>query len=368
MKKLLITILCFFMILSGCTANKEDNSVSYSDENIEEQFNDLSDKELQTYIDNAIYSELVDTLDEDEFYVEEVNTSYVSKEYLEEVEYNSKSNIFFGYSLKDLENEFIDTKYVFSLSEKGETTVEELEVIDNNVSNTILKNIAIGSGVILISVTVAVVTKNPALSVNAGKSVKIIFTASSMGAKAGAMMASQSSAIGGTVAFIAEALRTNDLSKATQQGLLAASEGFKFGAIFGTVKGIADGIKVVGNTKYFAEGTIQAQKYPEGVEFTDGPEGLKYPRFESYAKATAKFDLPTVKDATNHTGLSGNYYWDSKLANLQCGFNETPEGYVWHHVEDMQTMILIPKDLHNVALGGMSHKGGASLITEFLGI
>jgi hypothetical protein len=32
----------------------------------------------------------------------------------------------------------------------------------------------------------------------------------------------------------------------------------------------------------------------------------------------------------------------------------------WHHKEDMQTMQLVPKDVHNVARGGLSHTGGAS--------
>lgn len=48
--------------------------------------------------------------------------------------------------------------------------------------------------------------------------------------------------------------------------------------------------------------------------------------------------------------------------------SKTPAGYVWHHVEDMQTMILIPQDLHSVAMGGMAHTGGASLIKALLGL
>lgn len=82
----------------------------------------------------------------------------------------------------------------------------------------------------------------------------------------------------------------------------------------------------------------------------------------------AIFNAPTLEAAANHTGLSGTYYWDAKLANAQCGFSQTPAGYVWHHVEDMQTMILVPQDLHSIAMGGMSHTGGASLIKAFLGL
>ncbi len=180
-------------------------------------------------------------------------------------------------------------------------------------------------------------------------------------------MALKSAGIGGTAAAIVEAIRTGDALKTLKAGLVGASEGFKLGAIFGTVKGIANGIRIVGNSRFFPRGSEQAQKYPEGVEFTKS-NGKSYPRFEKYAKATATFDPPSRDAALNHTGLSGNYYWDSKLANEKCGFSNTPAGYVWHHVEDMRTMILVPQDLHSVAMGGMAHTGGASLIKAYLGL
>lgn len=126
--------------------------------------------------------------------------------------------------------------------------------------------------------------------------------------------------------------------------------------------------KKVVKTEFFAEGTKQAKKYSEGVEFTIGPGGKAYPRFEKWSIAEAKFKKPTLKAAKNHTGLSGNYYWDSKLANELNGFSKTPSDYVWHHVEDMQTMILVPQDLHSSYFGGMSHVGGASIIKEYLNL
>ena len=104
------------------------------------------------------------------------------------------------------------------------------------------------------------------------------------------------------------------------------------------------------------------------MDFTIGPGGKEYPRFEKWSIAEAKFKKPTLKAAKNHTGLSGNYYWDSKLANELNGFSKTPSGYVWHHVEDMQTMILVPQDLHSSYFGGMSHVGGASIIKEYLNL
>lgn len=382
MRRLIALILSFALLLSGCAPaqtiqeSKGDTTAPSTEiptettvlkEEIPE-YNSLDDQELLCHVEDAIYTELVQTLDPEMFYVESVATTYVSKEYLEELEYNSQANIFFGYSLADLNTQFQGKRYVFTMNECGQTGVQELVEVEDETYDRIVKNVAIGSGVILVCVTVAIITKNPAATATAGKTVKVIFTASSMGAKAGTIMALQSAGIGGTAAAIMEAVRTGDMEMVMEAGLVGASEGFQFGAIFGTVKGIADGIRIIGNSRFFPSGSEQALKYPEGVEFTKAADGSLFPRFEKWAKATARFDPPSLDTALNHTGLSGNYYWDAKLANAKCGFSKTPAGYVWHHVEDMQTMILIPQDLHSVAMGGMAHTGGASLIKALLGL
>lgn len=382
MRRFIALILSFALLLSGCAsaqtiqestgdATAPSTEIPTETTVLEEEipeYNSLDDQELLCHVEDAIYTELVQTLDPEMFYVESVATTYVSKEYLEELEYNSQANIFFGYSLADMNAQFQGKRYVFTLDESGQTGVQELVEVEDETYDRIVKNVAIGSGVILVCVTVAIITKNPAATATAGKTVKMIFTASSMGAKAGTVMALQSAGIGGTAAAIMEAVRTGDMEMVLEAGLVGASEGFKFGAIFGTVKGIADGIRIVGNSRFFPSGSEQALKYPEGVEFTQAADGSLYPRFEKWAKATARFDPPSLDTALNHTGLSGNYYWDAKLANAQCGFSKTPAGYVWHHVEDMQTMILVPQDLHSVAMGGMAHTGGASLIKALLGL
>ena len=387
MKRVVAFLLSIMMLLTGCgqvqpqmTAASESSAMTESTESAEStaelvvsdravpQYNSLDDDQLLSYVEDTVYTELVQTLNPEMFYVEGVETTYISKEYLEEVEYNSQSNIFFGYSLADLDAQFQGKRYVFTFDENGQTCVQELMEVEDETYDGIVKNVTIGSGVILVCVTVALVTKNPAATATAGKTVKLIFTASSKGAKAGTVMALRSAGIGGTAAAIIEAIQTGDVKRTLEAGLVGASEGFKFGAIFGTVKGIVDGIEIAGNSRFFPSGSEQAMKYPEGVEFTQATDGVSYPRFEKWAKATAKFDTPSLDAALNHTGLSGNYYWDAKLANAQCGFSQTPAGYVWHHVEDMKTMILVPQDLHSVAMGGMSHTGGASLIRAFLGL
>ena len=115
-------------------------------------------------------------------------------------------------------------------------------------------------------------------------------------------------------------------------------------------------------TYYFDEGTAQAKKYPNGIKV----DSKGYPRFEEYAINTVKFDFPSQSGLTNGTCLSGEYLPDTKLANAICGYKSTPTGYVWHHVEDMQTMVLVPQDLHSFMKGGLRHNGGASLIRQLI--
>ncbi len=71
-----------------------------------------------------------------------------------------------------------------------------------------------------------------------------------------------------------------------------------------------------------------------------------YPDFSDYK----------IDQVDNLKGMNGNYNHDASLANSKAGYSETPEGYVWHHVEDGTTMQLIPKDVHN----NFPHTGGAS--------
>lgn len=57
-------------------------------------------------------------------------------------------------------------------------------------------------------------------------------------------------------------------------------------------------------------------------------------------------------------GLTGDYAKDAAMANKAAGLPSTPEGYVWHHVEDGKTMQLIPQSVHNE----VRHTGGAAII------
>ncbi len=247
MKRIIALFLCITMILAGCSQSqpKATNPVSNPDtapstpsseavktvvwENVEPHYNSLDDALLLAHIEDLVYTETITALDSEEYFVESVNATYISKEYLEEVAYNSQSNIYFGYTLNELDALFQGTRYIFTLGENGDTTVQELQEIEDVNTETMLKNVAIGTGVILVCVTVSVV------SAGAGApAVSMIFAVSATTAET---MALSSAAFGGISAGIVRGIQTGDLNEAIEAAAFAGSEGFKWGAITGAIDG-----------------------------------------------------------------------------------------------------------------------------------
>lgn len=191
-------------------------------------FTDLSDPELLYYIEDSVYADLVGELNSTKYFVENIDTVYISKEYLEEVAYNSQENIYFGYTLSELDSYFQGTRYVFALDENGQTIVQEFQEYDDTYDQ-VLKNVAIGSGVILVCVTVSIVTGGAG-----APAVSLIFATS---AKAGAIGALTDGVISGVSAGVVTGIQTKDFDAALKSAALNASEGFKWGAIVGTITG-----------------------------------------------------------------------------------------------------------------------------------
>ena len=75
-------------------------AISASAEQSEVNFSGLSDPALLRYVEDCVYATLVEKLDSDSFFVENVSAIYISKEYLDELAYNSQANIYFGYTLR----------------------------------------------------------------------------------------------------------------------------------------------------------------------------------------------------------------------------------------------------------------------------
>ena len=213
-------------------------------EYLEPQFESLDDEELLTYIENTVYMDTVAALGSDEYFVENVSAIYISKEYIEESEFNSQSNIYFGYTLAESDEVFQGTKYIFTLSDNGTTTVQELQETDEISPETMamLKNVAIGTGVILVCATVSIVS-GP-LGAHA---VSVIFAAS---AKNAGITALTYAAFGGITSGIVTGIQTGDFNDALEAAAASASEGFMFGAISGAiVGGVSEGMSLYGAAK-----------------------------------------------------------------------------------------------------------------------
>ena len=194
------------------------------------KFTGLNDAALLRYMEDNIYSGLADALPTEDYIIENVETVYVSKEYIEELNYNSQVNLFFGYTLAELDEQFQGTRYVFTLGEDGQTAVQPFEAYDDTYDR-VLKNVAIGTGVILVCVTVSVVTAGAGLT-----TVSVVFAAS---AKTAAIEGLSGGFFGGLAAGIIEGVRTGDFDAALKAAALAGSEGFKWGAISGSIVGAA---------------------------------------------------------------------------------------------------------------------------------
>lgn len=239
MKRLIALFLSLTMVLTGCSKPQTQNPASESTINavsapaewveVLPEFDSLSDENLLLEVENLVYRETVEALDSEEYVVENVSAVYLSKEYLEEAAFNSQSNVYFGYTLAELDEIFQGTRYIFTLGDDGTTAVQELQVIDDHTAETMLRNIAIGTGVILVCVTVSVV------SAGAGApAVSVIFAASATTAKT---MAVSSAAFGGISAGVVRGIETGDFDEAMEAAALGAAEGFKWGAVSGAVIG-----------------------------------------------------------------------------------------------------------------------------------
>ena len=212
MKKLLSVFLVVFL-LTSCTfpAEGDNNPVPAppaSEFIITEEemprFAGLDDTSLIAYLEDKVYNELVEEIDSDKFFIQNVQATYISKEYLEEIEYNSQENVYFGYTLSELDAYFQGTRYIFTLGEDGKTTVTAFEAYDDSYER-ILKNAAIGVGVILICVTVSTVTAGAG-----APAVSMIFAAS---AKNAAIMGVSSGLFSGVTAGVVTGVNTGDFDE-----------------------------------------------------------------------------------------------------------------------------------------------------------
>lgn len=157
MRKLIALMLAFALLLSPA------GRVSHAHAEIAHSFTGLSDPALLRSVEDNVYVELIDQFDGEDHIIEDISAVYVSEEYIAELEYNSKANLFFGYTLAELDAQFQGQRYVFSLGDNGQTIVKEFVAYDNTYEQ-VIRNITVGTGVILVCVTVSVVTGGAGLT------------------------------------------------------------------------------------------------------------------------------------------------------------------------------------------------------------
>ena len=145
MKKL-CSLLLALVLLAGCALGESAP-----------EFRRMGDAALLPYLENSLYEQLVSDLDSSDYFVENVQAVYISQEYLDELAFNSQENVYFGYTLSELNAQFQGEKYIFTLGENNETVVVPWTDYDD-AYDRVIRNVAIGTGVILVCVTVSVVS------------------------------------------------------------------------------------------------------------------------------------------------------------------------------------------------------------------
>ena len=241
---------------------KENITDSENSIPIEETFVSLGDQGLLDYMEDSIYADLEARFQSDDYVIENVYSKYISKEYIEELEYNSKKNDYFGFTLDELEQQFQGKPFIFTLGEDGKTKVEEFKEYES-IWDKVIKDVMIGTGVILFCVTVSIVSAGAGAPV-----VSAIFAAS---AKTGTTMALSGGVYGVAFEGVLKAIETGDLEEALKGAALGGAKGFKLGAISGAVAGGASEAY-----KIFKSGKNVAEAVGEGTSIEIGTTSEKY--------------------------------------------------------------------------------------------
>lgn len=105
-----------------------------------------------------------------------------------------------------------------------------MQIVEDASTEEIIKNVAIGTGVILVCVTVSYFTAGASTPT----AVNLIFTAA---AKTGTTLALSSATISGVSAGVVRGIETGDMNEALEAAAVSGSEGFKWGAITGVIAG-----------------------------------------------------------------------------------------------------------------------------------
>lgn len=299
MRRLLTALLCACLVLSGCatTPSSETQIVEPVSYHYPDEYASPADPEIAEGLEESVYASLREALNSEDFLIDEVEVAYVSQEYLDELQYNSQENVFFGYTLSEIRDYFEGVPYVFTV-ENGVTVVKPFEDYDDTWEQVAV-NVATGTGVIAVCATVTVL----APAVGAPTAVTAIFTFATGGAVSGAVV---DAAISGVFTGITTGVQTGDIGQAIKAAALSASEDYKCGAIIGAAAaGAAEGV-----------GLLKASKYAKKA----GEAGLTMSE-AAKVQLESGFSLKTIRNMRNM-----DEYEVYKSAGLKECIVKTPEG------------------------------------------
>lgn len=185
--------------------------------------------------------------------------------------------------MSELDAQYDGTRYVFTLGDDGQTTTKAFEKYDDTYEQ-VIKNVAIGTGVILICATVSVVSAG----VGAPAAVSMIFATS---AKTGATFALSSGAISIAGAAIVTGIETKNVEETVKTAMLAGSDSFKWGAIVGVATGgVSETVSLVKSARSHptpreselkvldrTKGAEEQISYLDGVEVSSTTKGATRP-------------------------------------------------------------------------------------------
>lgn len=238
------------------------SSLVIHDEDME--FSELGSSDTLQYVSDRIYSATETALDSENYKTQSVQAVYVSREYLDELAYNSKANVYFGYTLDDLQAQFQGTTYVFT-AEDGKTQVTAFEEPDTTF-NDVTRNVAIGAGVILVCATISIgagaVASAAVGSATAAATANTVSTVFAVSAESATVCALQSAAMGGLAAGLAKGFTTGDVEAALKEAAVAGSDAFKWGAFGGAIAG---GLSEIVNLKNTVRTWRQSEDYAQGL-------------------------------------------------------------------------------------------------------
>ena len=367
---LLAVVLCCSTVTIVSAAESTEESLVSDEDQTEEllagkqeisDFTGIDDPEFLEYLKQEVYTKAVRSINSDQYFVNEVKAIYISKEYLEESAYNMKTNTIFGYKLADLENHFQGQPYMFTVGEDGSTVLKKIETSVDATYKKILKNVAVGTGVILVFVTVSAVSG----PIGGASAVHLIFTVGAKSAKAAAL---SGMLIGGVSAATLKGYQTGDMSEAISAGVVSGSESFKWGAITGAATGAG---KEVVNLKKLCENgltineaaKIQKQSgYPPEVikQFKSMKEYEVYKKAELYPmKVNGNEALIRNIDLNYKSDLAGHEV--TNLERMKLGYAPIDSGtgkpYELHHINQKNDGPL-------AILTRTEHEGNSSILNS----